>query len=391
MLELARGLVERPVTRNWQHENMGPRYRALGVTRMFTHVLAVALDPRDEPREDPVTRLVRAFDLQRRCCALAVEMGQTIAGPIGDGGAFFLTSIDGAAGPSALDRKVDAIRALLREQLGTNTSIGVSDATADGEDLPRAYDEAILSLEWALHEAQAVVFHRRRARHKSAGVRSPYRLRVLELRRAVSAGSRRASELAAVGVSREVVRRAGGAPETARAHFENVVFELLDVVEERGLDARSVRSLETAALARLNEARTVYALGTTFQAIAAELGASVRRPSPASRAARLAAARRYIDKNLHHPLTLNDAAREAGFSPRYFSTLFKQRNGRGFERYLTARRLERARDLLRTTELPVARVSRDAGFRSEIHFYGAFKRAYGITPKTCREQAAQRR
>jgi two-component system response regulator YesN len=179
--------------------------------------------------------------------------------------------------------------------------------------------------------------------------------------------------------------------DATRACFDALVLELLEAVDQSaGLDARSLRVLERSMLTRLSEARSLHALSDAFQTACGELAQSVHRPLASSRQARLEGARRYVDKHLHLPLALKDVAREAGFSARYFSSLFKRQFGVGFERYLATRRLERARELLLTTDLPAARVSRDAGFAASEHFFRAFKRAYGVTPLQCREGAGAR-
>jgi AraC family transcriptional regulator len=67
-------------------------------------------------------------------------------------------------------------------------------------------------------------------------------------------------------------------------------------------------------------------------------------------------------------------AKRAGLSPTHFSKAFKRHTGTGFERYLLERRLEHARSLLRSTELPVYRIAAECGFTSYVHFARAFRR-----------------
>jgi len=73
-------------------------------------------------------------------------------------------------------------------------------------------------------------------------------------------------------------------------------------------------------------------------------------------------------------------ARRAGPSRNYFSRVFKQTFGKGFEQYLTEQRLLLAERLLRTSALPVGRVSSEAGFSSAAHFSAAFRRHRGCSP-----------
>ena len=79
------------------------------------------------------------------------------------------------------------------------------------------------------------------------------------------------------------------------------------------------------------------------------------------------------------------AARHAGMSRSYFSRVFKQAFGKGFEQYLTEQRLVLAERLLRTSALPIGRLSAEAGFKNAAHFSAAFRRAHGQGPLAYRQ------
>src|SRR5262249_42317617 len=70
-------------------------------------------------------------------------------------------------------------------------------------------------------------------------------------------------------------------------------------------------------------------------------------------------------------------ARLAGFAPNYFSALFRQRQGVTFERYVSDLRVERAKQLLASSTLSVARVGELSGFSSAQYFSKVFRRSVG--------------
>jgi len=389
VFRMAGDLVDRKWNSIWRHPKMAWNFSVMGIEHMFTHALAVALDARADESQSTVERLVRAHDLQRFCVEISRGIKYTIAGRLGEYGAFFLTSCEpGAKEQDRVEARAARVREQVRRRFGDNVTVGVSGATPNCEALPRCYDEAVLALNWGLHERRSTVLFRDQRRRSSAALRFPYRAKVGELRNAVIAGARGAAEIAASPLAQAVMWRTRGNVDAMRACFDGLLLELLEAMDQgAALDARSLRLLEKAVLARLVEARSLHALSSGFQLACGELADAGKRPMASSRQARLEGARRYIDKHLHLPLGLSDAAREAGFSVRYFSSLFKRQFGVPFEKYLASRRLERARELLLTTELPVARVSRDAGFGAAEHFFRAFKRTYGMTPGQCRERA----
>lgn len=86
------------------------------------------------------------------------------------------------------------------------------------------------------------------------------------------------------------------------------------------------------------------------------------------------------------PLRLTEVAKKVAFtSPGHLSRLFRQHHGLSFESYLQKIRLEKAAELLRATQLPVARIARRVGYRDLSRFSQHFKRKFGVTPSAWRQ------
>jgi AraC-like DNA-binding protein len=99
-------------------------------------------------------------------------------------------------------------------------------------------------------------------------------------------------------------------------------------------------------------------------------------------------ARDYVDSHYAEALDLETLAREAHVSPRHFSRSFRRVFGETPHQYLVTRRLERARRLLRTTDMTVAEVCLAVGFTSVGSFTTTFRRQVGATPTTFRRAYA---
>lgn len=91
-----------------------------------------------------------------------------------------------------------------------------------------------------------------------------------------------------------------------------------------------------------------------------------------------------VDARYYEPLSVADLAAAAGLSPAHFSRRFKQTFGESPHQYLLTRRLERAASLLRTTDWTVASVCFDVGWGSVGSFTTSFRRMFGGTPQTYR-------
>lgn len=100
---------------------------------------------------------------------------------------------------------------------------------------------------------------------------------------------------------------------------------------------------------------------------------------------RLHRARDYANALSNTPITLNDMARVANLSPTHFLRTFKQAFHETPHRYLTARRLERAQQLLRQTDRSITDICFAVGFESLGSFCVLFKRRIGSSPLAYRQ------
>ena len=93
-----------------------------------------------------------------------------------------------------------------------------------------------------------------------------------------------------------------------------------------------------------------------------------------------AATRAWALDRLDQPLTLADLAAHAAMSVRTFTRRFRDETGVSPVRWLTDRRVEVARRLLETTELPVDRVAQRAGFGTPTALRQQLHAAIGVAP-----------
>ena len=91
-------------------------------------------------------------------------------------------------------------------------------------------------------------------------------------------------------------------------------------------------------------------------------------------------ARDLADRHYAEPLDLDALAREAGVSKYHFLRCFAATYGRTPGVYLTERRIERAQDLLRATNLTVTEVCMLVGYTSLGSFSSTFRRLVGVSP-----------
>lgn len=98
------------------------------------------------------------------------------------------------------------------------------------------------------------------------------------------------------------------------------------------------------------------------------------------------AAKRYIESNFIRDISLMACAESVGISPYYLSHIFKEKTGNTFVEYLTAVRMERARELCRNQSLTIKDISDRCGYINTTYFCKVFKRNMGKTIGAYRQE-----
>jgi AraC-like DNA-binding protein len=88
----------------------------------------------------------------------------------------------------------------------------------------------------------------------------------------------------------------------------------------------------------------------------------------------------YIEDHLDQALTLKELAKVTCLHPTYLSNLFKSQFNVPLIKYCQRRRIEKARNLLWNTNLSMAEIAEQTGFREVFHFSKLFKSGTGIAP-----------
>lgn len=96
----------------------------------------------------------------------------------------------------------------------------------------------------------------------------------------------------------------------------------------------------------------------------------------------------YIEENFsQETLSLNSVAGEVNVSANYFSAIFSQAMQVTFVEYVTGKRMEKARKLLRQTQMHTGEIAQEVGYKDPHYFSFVFKKTQGCTPREYRAGA----
>ena len=95
----------------------------------------------------------------------------------------------------------------------------------------------------------------------------------------------------------------------------------------------------------------------------------------------------YMIVNHARKLSLEEAAALVGYSPAYFSRIFKDEMGISFKEALNGIRIEKSKNLLLSSTASIAEICSMAGFNDQSYYCKVFKKLTGVTPDRFRKRS----
>lgn len=164
----------------------------------------------------------------------------------------------------------------------------------------------------------------------------------------------------------------------------NVRFATLAFIESIGIDkSEFITSLDESVLSDLNaeyERVKAYILSLFTNAIKQR-----DEESSSQYKVMLKKAIAYIDENYtDDSLSLNEVATICNLSSNYFSAIFSNEMDMTFVEYVTKKRMELAKKLLKTTSKHTGEIANEVGYKDQHYFSVVFKKTQGMSPREFR-------
>lgn len=146
----------------------------------------------------------------------------------------------------------------------------------------------------------------------------------------------------------------------------------------------------SSAIRRIYETFDLIEIREAFSEICGEMGKLTAGRSGvyqagSARSEVVGRAFRHMESHAFHPIGLEEVARASHVSAPHLARIFRRETGRTVGEHLLSMRVNRARELLATTDRPALDIAADCGFESVEHFYRMFRRVTGMTPRSYRK------
>ncbi len=190
-------------------------------------------------------------------------------------------------------------------------------------------------------------------------------------------------------LTREAAERSVPRTEIAAEVFAGIAHVLLSCMNRLGVSDGAAQRFDTAKAADFKQFpswREIEAYFGEFGDLLLELSER-RRPSAGSVRDPIVAVKKYIAEHLTGDVSLGRLGEQVYLNPFYLSRLFKKNTGISITDYIIHARIEKAKELLRSTNRRVNDIALEVGFESASYFTRFFKRSIKMTPVEYREKS----
>ena len=164
----------------------------------------------------------------------------------------------------------------------------------------------------------------------------------------------------------------------------NIRFSVINYMEDAGIDKQAILPEDEYAMVRDASVNS----GDIYEYMRKLLGQALalRDKESVNQGKRmLKKGLEYIEENFsNEDLSLNTVAGVIGVSGNYFSSVFSQEMQITFIEYVTKKRMEKAKKLLRQTEKHSGEIAAQVGYKDPHYFSFVFKKTVGCTPREYR-------
>ena len=187
---------------------------------------------------------------------------------------------------------------------------------------------------------------------------------------------------------RSVIADIVGKMEDARVHYRQyqayvlaVINALTQLSQQYDLRISDMFGVETDYFEILTKVEKMENLRQYLTGVALKLNEAMEEERSNTTKNVIREAKQYILENYQDPdLSVEKICRHLHLSPAYFSTMFKKETGQAYIAYLTDVRLNRAVELLMTTDDKTYIIAEKVGYPEQNYFSYVFKKKFGVSP-----------
>lgn len=165
--------------------------------------------------------------------------------------------------------------------------------------------------------------------------------------------------------------------------YIDIIYYVLNYLVGKDLSPDDILNQESDFYHKINEYETIDEINQFLETILLKIIVELKQKNE-NIPSKLKKAREYIRAHYHENISLKSIAEYLNVSEAYISRLFTKEMGESFINYLTHLRIEKAKELLKNSNLSINEISERIGYYNQEHFSRIFKKHEGCSPNKYR-------
>lgn len=291
-----------------------------------------------------------------------------------DGDLLFVFVLDGDDTAAGKEQAVGALGKLLHQLGRPQVRVAVGAVARTADEAPESYNQAKEALEYALVSESLIIDYEQLSQRQHGGgfdlaTEWPEYSKLLTMKRTDELVGKIRQDLANVRMAE------GAAPRSAH----NLAVEIVVRIK---LELKQIKQVDSPELFRTGLERVMRA--DTLEELAHAAGGvaagAIEAMLQGDKSPIIHQVLNWIQENYREDMSLKSLGAHYNIHPVYLGQLFHKETGVAFSEYVNAYRVERAKELLKSTHLKVHEIAQKVGYWENGYFYKQFKKYVGISP-----------
>jgi Response regulator containing CheY-like receiver domain and AraC-type DNA-binding domain len=191
-------------------------------------------------------------------------------------------------------------------------------------------------------------------------------------------------------IAREIEDILKGSSAVSYGYVQQVFAQLLSSIVKKSIEFNIYNDILSQEIADLYE--KVYAmkslseLSDFLSEIIRRICAVAEKKAKEINSGTINRAIEYMKMHCHENISQTEVAEYVGLNPSYFSRYFKEEIGQSFMDYMKKLRIEKAKELIGSTNMKIYEISEALGYQSVQYFTTLFKTMVGLTPQEYKDK-----
>ncbi len=282
-----------------------------------------------------------------------------------------------------LNQFINDIKYSLSELLNISVTVGVS-AFADGiENIPSLYQQAAWTIQFRLIWGKGKTIHQQ----DILNITNTAQINISSFKKDLLAAIENLDPTQVQTISNHLKQYIVGLNPVKINVVYSLYIEIIDYVLNyligKDLHPDDILLQELDFYHKINEYETIDEISQFLENILLKIIEELRQKNE-NIPLKLKKAREYIRAHFQKNISLKSVAEYLNVSEAYISRLFTKEMGESFINYVTHLRIEKAKELLKNSDLSINEISERIGYYNQEHFSRVFKKHEGCSPNKYR-------